>query len=98
MISVCDANADCDSRLTYPLSAWCSHQRVRLKSKRLSSSSAETTRVASAARADAPNSMSEATTAQDIFLKVPALKGAATITQPRYAARLPRRPGSRRSR
>src|SRR5260221_4093202 len=53
----------CDSRLMKALFASCSHEAVTLKSKALSSSSADTTRVTSAARAEAPHTRTARRTA-----------------------------------
>ena len=75
MSSVPDDRPDSDSRLTKALFNSCVHEAVRLKSNRLSSSSADTTRVTSAARVTVPtSSVSKATTAHDIILKVAPLK------------------------
>src|SRR5450432_920783 len=68
------------------LASWV-HDAVKLKSKLFSPSSAETTRVTSAARAAAAKSVSAARIAQDVFLKVTALKDVgATITQRSFFA------------
>src|SRR5882724_2200921 len=65
----------CDSRLMKPLFASCSHAAVTLKSKALSSSSADTTRVTSAARAEAPHTRTaRTTTARVVNLWTAALK------------------------
>src|SRR6266540_3678181 len=90
MSGLAESGGGCTSRLTNELSVWCSHCSDRLKSKRLSSSSADTTRVTSAAPATDPSRVELSKTAQDVFLMVAALKEVgATITQtPRSSLRL----------
>ncbi len=76
--------APCSSRLMAALRASWNQAAVRLKSKVSFSSSAVTTRVTSAARAErteTPSSVSAPRIAKDFRLKVTAFKEAATITR-----------------
>src|SRR5688572_28517249 len=62
----------------------CIHVAVRFRSNRLSSSSADTTRVTSAPRAGDTASVSRGTTSHNVFLRVAVAKDVGrTITQPK---------------